>query len=37
MIAGNMMNDQMNVGMMDPSTDANVIFFYPDRKISFLG
>lgn len=24
MIAGNIMNDQMNAGMMDPSTDANV-------------
>ena len=26
-ITGNMMNDQMNAGMTDPSTDANVIGF----------
>jgi len=24
MIAGNIMNEQMNVGMMDPSSDMNV-------------
>ena len=25
MVAGNIMNDQMNMGMMDPSTDMSVI------------
>jgi len=33
MIAGNIMNDQMNVGMMDPSTDANVDKMLSDLKL----
>lgn len=33
MIAGNIMNDQMNVGMMDPSTDANVDKMLTDLKM----
>ncbi len=28
MIAGNIMNEQMNVGMMDPSADMNVFILF---------
>lgn len=33
MIAGNIMNDQMNMGMMDPSVDTNVDKMLTDLKM----